>query len=137
VGIETDQLHERFVAEQLAGQGIDALNPKQGLHAVAQDILEERNPVGVDAGAMSLLQQRHHTDGPPKVQAVIQQHPLIQPIHAIDQWLAVQAAGYPGIVAPSDLPAQPLRRILCDLVTSVPHSPPSAVACAPAIEESG
>jgi hypothetical protein len=53
------------------------------------------------------------------------------------QLLAVQAARYPGIVAPGHLPAQPLRQVLRDLIWCLSHSSPSSVACLPAIEESG
>ena len=39
LGIEAHQLHEGFITEQQARQGMHALDPKQGLHPIEQDIL--------------------------------------------------------------------------------------------------
>jgi hypothetical protein len=63
LGIDADQPHERGLTAQPAGQGIAALHPKQGLHPVAQDLLDERDHRAMSSSAVGLVQQRHHPDG--------------------------------------------------------------------------
>jgi hypothetical protein len=91
----------------------------------------------MDGGTVGLLQQHHHADGLQDRKEVIQPRAFIEPIHAIDQWLTVQAACDPGIVAPSDLLTPPLRQVLCARVVRLPYSPPSSLVGLPAPEESG
>jgi hypothetical protein len=76
---------------------------------------------------MGLLQQTHHADGLQEVEEIIQPRAFIEPIHAIDQLLAVRVARHPGIVAPGDLSIQPPRQVLCDLVWCLPHGSPSSL----------
>jgi hypothetical protein len=119
--------HERLITEQQAGEGIDALNPEQRFHAVEQDVLNEGDDLALDGGAVRLLQQTHHADGLQKMKEIIQQRAVIEPIDPIDQWLPVQAACHPGIVAPGGLPTPPRRQVLRDLVGDLPHGPPSSL----------
>jgi hypothetical protein len=57
LGIEADQLHQGFIAEQQGGQGMHALDVEQRLQPIEQNILHEGDPLPMDGRAMDLLQQ--------------------------------------------------------------------------------
>jgi hypothetical protein len=63
-----------------------------------------------------------------EVPEVIQQRAFIDPKHPIDQLVAEQATHHPRIVTTGDLPTQPLRQVLRDLVGCLFHGPPSSLA---------
>jgi hypothetical protein len=137
LGIEPDQLHEGFIAEQQHWQRIHALNAKERLQAVEQDILDEGEHFSLDGRTVDLRQQGHHAYLVQEVEKVIQYGPFIQPVNPIDQLLAIQAARDAGIIPTGHLPAQSLGQILGDLIVGVWHRPPPFAEDVSAIEESG
>ena len=137
--IEAHQLHERLIAEQQVGQGIDALNPKQRLQPVEQDILDEGHHRAVDAGAAGVLQQRHHPEGLQELKEIIQHRPFVQPVHPVHNLFPVQAPRNTRIVTAGHFPTHAFGQILRHLIPGLLHDPPPSAAseCPSAIEESG
>jgi hypothetical protein len=60
LGIKPDQTHNGLITAQQCGQGVDALNPHQGLEPVKHDMLDEGHHHPGPCGAAHLLQQGHH-----------------------------------------------------------------------------
>ena len=95
LGIKADQLHERLVTEQQAGQRMDALNPKEGLQPIEQEVLHDRHHLALNRRALDAF---HQADAPQllhEVEEVIQQGPLVQSVHPLDHLLPVQPPCYP------------------------------------------
>jgi hypothetical protein len=60
------------------------------------------------------------------VAEVLHHRAVVQPVNPLDQRLARQAAGDPGLIPAGDLPAPPCRQMLGDRVMCVSQgSPPS------------
>jgi hypothetical protein len=68
--------------------------------------LHEEEHGTLDGGAVG-FQQCHQANGLQEVPEIIQECAFSEPIHPIDQWLAIPEARYPGIVAQGHLPKQP------------------------------
>lgn len=72
-----------------------ALDPKQGLQAVEQEIVDARYHLALDRRTLDVI---HQVDDPKLVQEVegiIQQRAFIQPVDAVDHLLAVQPPRHP------------------------------------------
>jgi hypothetical protein len=59
---------------------------------------------------VDLRQQGHDLDGLQEVEEVV------QPVHAVDQLLTIQATRGTHVIAPGNLPTQPFYQVLCDLI---------------------
>jgi hypothetical protein len=77
LGVEPNQLHQGFIAEQQHGQRIDTLNPKQRLQAVEQNILDEGEHCPLEASAVDLRQQGHHSHLLQEVEEIVQDGPFV------------------------------------------------------------
>jgi hypothetical protein len=91
----------------------------------------------LDGGAVDLREQGHDLNRRQEMDEVIQQRPFVQPLHAVHQLLPIQPPSNPRIIAPGDLPTQPLRQVRGDLVVRLCHAQPPSVQCFIAREESG
>jgi hypothetical protein len=56
VRIEAHQVHEGLIAEQQEVQGIDALDPEEGLQAIEQDTPDHRHHRALDRRTLDLAQ---------------------------------------------------------------------------------
>jgi hypothetical protein len=137
VGIEADQPHEGFIAEQQGGQGIYTLDATQGLQAIEQHILHAGPHLALNRCAPNQRDQPEDAQFLQELEELIQQGPFVQAIEAIDDLLPVQTASNPCAVAPSGLPTPLLRQVLSDRFACWQHRPPPSPACFSAIEESG
>src|SRR5262245_41776089 len=71
------------------------------------------------------------------MKASIQQGAFVQPVHPLDDLLAVQPPRDAVIVTAGDLPTHAFRQILAHRFPGVRHGPPSSLACRSASEDSG
>jgi hypothetical protein len=125
--IEADQAHERLIPEQQSCQCVHALDAKQGLQAVEQDILDERHHVALDRYALDVPQPVDYSELVQEVEEVIQQRAFVQMVDPVDDLLAVQAPCHPRVIAASDLPAQALGQILRHRFLWLIHRPPPSM----------
>jgi hypothetical protein len=56
VGIEPHQTHEGLITEEQGGQRMHTLDPKQGLQAIQQDVLDKGHHLTLDGRALDLAQ---------------------------------------------------------------------------------
>src|SRR5919108_5962480 len=110
-----------------------ALNTKQRLQAVEQEILDAWHHLALDSGALDVTQQVDDSQLMQEVEEVIQQGPFVQSIDPIDDLLAVQAPRHPCVITTSGPPTQPLGQVLIDLFSCLCHGPPPSSAdwCSP------
>ena len=57
LGIESHEAHQRFIAEQQGRQGIHALNPKEGLQPIEQEVLHNRHHLALNRRALDACHQ--------------------------------------------------------------------------------
>jgi hypothetical protein len=111
LGIEAHQLHQRFITEQQARQGINTFNPKQSLQPIGQGILDERKHRTLDGCAAGLLRQSHHAEGLQEVKEIMQHRAFIQPVHRVHDLLMIQTPRHPRVIPARYLPTQPRHQV--------------------------
>jgi hypothetical protein len=77
--------------------------------------------------ALDIVQPVDHPQRVQEVEEIIQQRPFVQPVHPLDDLLAVQAPGDPRVIAASRLPTQPFGQVLCNRFSCLFHRPPPSV----------
>jgi len=75
------------ITEQQRWQGIHAFDPEQGLQAIEQDVLDERDHLALDGCALDVVQQVDDPKLLQKVEEVIQQRALVQPVDSVNDLL--------------------------------------------------
>ena len=105
---------------------MEALQANQRLQAVAQDLRDDGEHFPVARRAADLRPQGLDSHLVQAVAEVLHHRAVVQPVDPLDQRLARQAAGDPGLIPAGDLPAPPFRQMLGDRVMCVSQgSPPS------------
>jgi hypothetical protein len=104
---------------------IRSMPKRQGLQPIEQEVLDDREHLALDGGAVDLLQQGHDLNRLQEVKEVVQQRPFVQPVYAVHQLLTIEPPRDPRGIAPGDLPTQPFLRlwVISSCVCSMPHLP--------------
>jgi hypothetical protein len=127
LGIAAHQAPEGLITEEQTRQRRHALDPKQGLQAIEQEIRDDRHHLALDCRALDVAQLLTHPQLLQDIEEVVQQRAFVQLVDSIDHRLPLQAPRYPCVAAVSDLPTQALGQILCNLCSCLCHRPPPSV----------
>jgi hypothetical protein len=106
VGVEAHQPHQGLIAEQQGRQGMHALHAVQGLQPIKQDILHAWHHHPLHRRPLDIVQPVDDSQLVQEVEEIIQQRPFVQSVDPVDDLFAVQATGYPRVIAASRLPTQ-------------------------------